>query len=164
MRKNTINPNSFKRGILTPLMRYLIYLIVLGFSILLIISLINGRHTTAILLQFIPPLIYLLVLKYPNNIILTILLCKINPQPKIGLWRSQLAAKSALFYTKFSLLCIILFICLRSIDLNMENLNNPIVIILYILPLSIAILLLISLFYTIKYVFIKVLDLLQKSG
>lgn len=138
-------------------MHFVIIGISIGLLLAAIMSLIGGHYISS-LLQLVP-VSFLVIAKYfPNNFLTESLGSTVSPVPREGILKSRLAFDQSMFYAKIAIILISVFLlCENSgVEIDMSNTKHPVVLLLYLIPLSTIFVVCVSLYYGLKYAYIKV--------
>lgn len=137
-------------------MIYIMIAVTIGLLISSIFSLLKADYLSS-LLQLIPAGFLILASQFPHNFVIQSLGKTISPTPEPGLLKSTLAARQTWFYAKIAALLVAVCLLCRSLELNVEpaDLPHPLTLFLYLTPLAMLFTLLMSAYYALKLVYIK---------
>lgn len=136
------------------------HLVVIGISVGLFISgvfsLWGGQYSSFVL-EVVPLVVLVMAKKLPESSVLQKLSGTVSPVPKKGMLRSRLSAECAFFYAKIAFVFVAVFLTFEHFDvqIDMSDMTNPVVLLVYLIPLATMIILVISAFYGLKYLYIK---------
>lgn len=137
-------------------MHFVIIGISIGLLLAAILSLVGG-HYISFLLQLVPA-IFLVIAKYfPDNFLIKSLGSTVSPTPREGMLISRIMLEQSLFYAKIAIILVSLFLLYQNsgIEIDMNNASHPIVLFLYLMPLSTLCVVCISLYYALRFIYIK---------
>ncbi|MEH6542677.1 MAG: hypothetical protein V7721_01940 [Porticoccaceae bacterium] len=138
-------------------MHFIIIGVSIGLLIASIISLIGG-YFLIFFLQLGPAIILFTAKRFPNNFVAQSLATTINPVPREGMLKSRLSAECALFYAKIAIILVSIFLVVNNsgVAIDMNDTGNPIVLMLYLIPLSALYVTFMSLFYSLRFLYINI--------